>query len=108
MTCQSQLECKLQGLLIEEQLCDVQALATACVSCGPNQPADTKQATERVVDQLVLLVNPENSLEHVGTAGPVSFTCSLTSPCCCSAVFVFLSCLLLWSSSPGVELDVSR
>lgn len=51
----------------------VQALATACVACGPSQPAETKQATARVVEQLVLLVNPENDLDHVGTTGPVSF-----------------------------------
>ena len=57
----------------------VQALATACVACGPSQPAETKQATARVVEQLVLLVNPENELDHVGTTGPVSFT--QTSPC---------------------------
>jgi len=49
----------------------LQALATACVSCGPDQPADTKLATARVVDQLMLLVNPENDLDHVGTTGPV-------------------------------------
>jgi len=41
------------------------------VSCGPDQPADTKLATARVVDQLMLLVNPENDLDHVGTTGPV-------------------------------------
>ena len=57
----------------------VQALATACVACGPSQPAETKQATARVVEQLVLLVNPENELDHVGTTGPVSFTRTL--PC---------------------------
>ena len=58
----------------------VQALATACVACGPSQPAETKQATARVVEQLVLLVNPENELDHVGTTGPVSFTHTLPCP----------------------------
>lgn len=50
----------------------LQALATACVSCGPDQPASTKEATARLREQLVLLVNPENALQHLGAAGPVS------------------------------------
>lgn len=49
----------------------MQALATACVACGPTQPAETKHATTRLVEQLVLLVNPENELDHIGTTGPV-------------------------------------
>ena len=70
----------------------VQALATACVACGPNQPAETKQATARLVEQLVQLVNPENELDHIGTTGPVR-------PCPCLALPATpcpaLSCLAL-------------
>lgn len=68
------------GLCSECMFCVVQALATACVACGPSQPAETKQATARVVEQLVLLVNPENDLDHIGTTGPVSFTHTLPCP----------------------------
>ncbi|KAA6416440.1 MAG: hypothetical protein FRX49_13587 [Trebouxia sp. A1-2] len=62
-----------QGIVLK--MLGLKALATACVSCGPDQPADTKLATARVVDQLMVLVNPENDLEHVGTTGPIDEGC---------------------------------
>ncbi|DBA74057.1 TPA: hypothetical protein ACH3X1_010871 [Trebouxia sp. C0004] len=62
-----------QGIVLK--MLGLKALATACVSCGPDQPADTKLATARVVDQLMVLVNPENDLDHVGTNGPIDEGC---------------------------------
>ena len=62
----------------------LQALATACVCTGTDQPANTKQVTARLMDQLVSLVDPECDLEHVGAANPVSITLLLectNTPC---------------------------
>ena len=64
----------------------MQALATACVS-GPEQTEEEEQVTARVMDQLVKLVNPENSLEHIGASGPVRHLHTL--------LYLLLFCCLL-------------
>ena len=69
--CSSSSVCIMRQMLVN-LVSPMQALATACVACGPSQPAETKQATARVGEQLIFLVNPENDLEHIGTTGPVS------------------------------------
>ena len=67
---------------ITHSLC-LQALARACVAIAVEQPAETKQVTTRLVEQLLFLVNPENELAHLDVPGPVSY---LQSICCVNVV----------------------